>query len=193
MTNGQKLRAFFNRKSTRAVLLLLLLSGLTAWVHSRWSAWFSNPPEAPYTVSDVHHIFFAAPLLRGFKHLFEKFLFAHREELEIKGAFVGGEGEEDDPFAIINGEGLHRVGTHVGGYGHGVKVEIALGVEEGFGVLLRGVAYVATFCIGYGEGGLAQAVEVIHGLRILFAVARREPPRVAKFPPTSPSSMPRRD
>lgn len=53
MTNGQKLRAFFNRKSTRAVLLLLLLSGLTAWVHSRWSAWFSNPPEAPYTVPDV--------------------------------------------------------------------------------------------------------------------------------------------
>ena len=116
--------------------------------------------------NDIHHIVGGAPLLGGLEDLLEKmpaggFVF---KELEIEGAFVGGEGEKDDPLVGIDGEGGDGVFAHIGGNGDCVEIEIALWVEKGFGILLGGVAYVTAFGVGNGEDGLAQLVEVVHGL-----------------------------
>ena len=85
------------------------------------------------------------------------------EQLEVEGPLVGGQRQEDDPLALDGQERLHTVGTHIGGHGDGVEVEVAFGVEEGTGIALAGVADVAALGVGNGEDGLAQLVEIVHG------------------------------
>ena len=114
---------------------------------------------------DVHHVVGVAPLLGGLEDALEE-AFARGavfHELEVEGAFVGGECEEDDPLAIVCGEGDYGIFAHIGSDGESVEVEVAVGRKEGFGVLLGGVADVATLGVGYKESFLIERVEVADG------------------------------
>ena len=115
---------------------------------------------------DVHHIVRCAPLLRFLQHFLEEVAVVvfGLDELEVEGAFVGGKCQQDNPFAVVDGKWRHGVFAHIGGYGHRVEIEVALGVEEGFGILLRGVANVAALGVGNGKCFVFKAVEVIHSL-----------------------------
>ena len=101
---------------------------------------------------NVHHVLLVAPLLGGLEHtLVEGCAVVVLGELEVEGPLVGGQRQEDDPLALDGQERLHTVGTHIGGHGDGVEVEVAFGVEEGTGIALAGVADVAALGVGNGE------------------------------------------
>lgn len=114
---------------------------------------------------DIHHIVGVAPLLGGLEDTLEETFAGGTvfHKLEVESTLIGGEGEEDDPLAVVGGEGDDGILTHIGGDGESVEVEVAVGGEESFGVLLGGVAYVATFGVGYEEGFLIERVEVADG------------------------------
>ncbi len=82
-------------------------------------------------------------------------------ELEVARAGVGGQRQQDDPFALMAEERLHAVRTHVGSHGEGVDAEI---VEEGAGVERRGVADVATLRVGDDQLIGIFLADVGHGL-----------------------------
>jgi hypothetical protein len=111
---------------------------------------------------DVHHVVGVAPLLGGLKDTLEEAPARGTvfHELEVEGTLVGSESEEDDPFAVVGGEGDHRIFTHIRSYGESVEVEVAVWREESFGILLGGVADVATFGVSDKESFFIERMEV---------------------------------
>jgi hypothetical protein len=114
---------------------------------------------------DIHHIVEVAPLLGGLEDTLEETFAggAVFHKLEVESTLIGSEGEEDDPLAVVGGEGDDGILSHIRGDGESVEVEVAVGREEGFGVLLGGVANVSTFGVSDKEGFFIERVEVADG------------------------------
>ena len=97
----------------------------------------------------IHHVLLVAPLLALPKHLFEQSLSSSiRCQLEILRTLVRGQGQQDNPLAVVAEEGCHRVLTHIGGNSQRIHVVL---LEEGLGIHLRRVANVSTLGVGDDE------------------------------------------